>query len=138
VRKEYRQKLRAGLTVPVRLLGDLQRLLNQFQRSREVFLLACAISWSSRRGRQRLNDPSVDTCSYCPIARQDWRSPVVHETQALGATGTLWSNALLARRGTEKFSTSMAWTCRSVSTVGVPTVLLRRSLPAELLPYFVP
>ena len=74
----------------------------------------------------------------CPIARQVWRSPVVHETQALGAAGTLWSNALLARRGTEKCSARMASTCWSVSTVGVPTVLLRRSLPAELLPYFAP
>lgn len=88
--------------------------------------------------RWRLNDPSVDPCSYCPIARQDWRSPVVHETQALGAAGTLWSNALLARRGTEKCSARMASTSRSVSTVGVPTVLLRRSLPAELLPYIRP
>jgi len=88
--------------------------------------------------RWRLNDPSADPCSYCPIARQDWRSPVVHETQAPGAAGTLWSNVLLARRGTEKCSARMASTCRSVSTLGVPTVLLRRSLPAELLPYFVP
>jgi hypothetical protein len=33
---------------------------------------------------------------------------------------------------------SAAMDCRSVSPGGVPTVLLRRSLPAELLPYFAP